>query len=100
MSAQILRSALCVAPTHACLAGHFPGRPLVPAVLLLDALARLLETRGLRMVAVSEAKFLVPLLPGEHAALEIEASAAAQWRFRISRSDTLIARGCVQVAPA
>ncbi|MHB1284393.1 MAG: hydroxymyristoyl-ACP dehydratase [Metallibacterium scheffleri] len=100
MSAQVLRGTLCVAPTHACLAGHFPGRPLVPAVLLLDALAGLLETRGQRMLGLSEAKFLAPLLPGEHAALEIVAIDAAQWRFHIIRADTLIARGRVRVAPA
>jgi 3-hydroxyacyl-[acyl-carrier-protein] dehydratase len=100
MSAPVLRSALCVAPTHACLAGHFPGRPLVPAVLLLDVLARLLDGAGLRMITVAEAKFFAPLLPGEQAMLEAEAGAAAQWCFRIRRADTLIAQGRVQVAPA
>lgn len=100
MSTRILRSALCIAPTHACLAGHFPGRPLVPAVLLLDALAVLLETHRLHMVGLPEAKFLAPLVPGVSAELEVEASDATQWRFRISHADTLIARGRVQVVPA
>ena len=92
MSTRILRSALCIAPTHACLVGHFPGRPLVPAVLL--------ETHRLRMVGLPEAKFLAPLAPGVSAELEVEAIDATQWRFRISHADTLIARGRVQVVPA
>jgi 3-hydroxymyristoyl/3-hydroxydecanoyl-(acyl carrier protein) dehydratase len=53
---------------HPSLPGHFPGRPLVPGVLLLDhvlqALSRLTghDVGGLRQV-----KFMSALLPGEHA---------------------------------
>jgi 3-hydroxyacyl-[acyl-carrier-protein] dehydratase len=53
---------------HPSLPGHFPGRPLVPGVLMLDhvlqALSRLTghDVGGLRQV-----KFMSALLPGEHA---------------------------------
>ncbi|HSV81060.1 MAG TPA: hypothetical protein VLK85_17825 [Ramlibacter sp.] len=57
-----------VAMDHPSLSGHFPGRPLVPGVLLLDhvlqAISRLTDcdVGGLRQV-----KFMSALLPGEHA---------------------------------
>lgn len=57
-----------IAMDHPSLPGHFPGRPVVPGVLLLDhvlqAITRLTgqEVGGLRQV-----KFVSALLPGERA---------------------------------
>ena len=50
---------------HPCLAGHFPGRPLVPGVVILDGvLAALREWLPERRVqAIHSGKFLMPLLP-------------------------------------
>jgi 3-hydroxymyristoyl/3-hydroxydecanoyl-(acyl carrier protein) dehydratase len=52
---------------HPCLDGHFPGRPLVPGVVLLDeALSRLgaYLHRGVP-VRLQSVKFLAPVRPGE-----------------------------------
>lgn len=37
------RTALRIGADHPCLPGHFPGRPVVPGVVLLDRVAALAE---------------------------------------------------------
>lgn len=59
---------LCVPIDHPSLVGHFPGNPIVPGVLLLDAiLARVEHATGRRAVRLQQVKFLSVLRPGEHA---------------------------------
>lgn len=49
-------------PEHPVFAGHFPGRPLVPGVLLLDYG---LSFAGLTPDRVDQVKFLRPVRPAE-----------------------------------
>ncbi len=52
---------------HPALPGHFPGQPLVPAVVILDRLLLRLavERPQLRATGVRKLKFLRPLRGGE-----------------------------------
>lgn len=90
-----------IAPDHPCLPGHFPGRPLVPGVVLLDrVLAAIEATHGpLGTLRLPQVKFLQPLLPGEAARVELD-GAAPRWRFRVWREVTLLASGEVVAEPA
>jgi 3-hydroxyacyl-[acyl-carrier-protein] dehydratase len=83
-----------IEPDHPSLPGHFPGRPLVPGVVLLDRVVAAIEaTHGaLGPLRLPQVKFMQPLLPGEAARVELEGS-APRWRFRILRGDTLLASG-------
>lgn len=53
-----------VPASHPALVGHFPGRPLVPGVLVLEAVVAL---AGSDVSGVHHAKFLAPLGPDERA---------------------------------
>jgi 3-hydroxyacyl-[acyl-carrier-protein] dehydratase len=50
---------------HPSLAGHFPGTPIVPGVVILDEVAAALaEWRaGCHLMGIRSAKFLLPLRP-------------------------------------
>ncbi len=88
----------CIREDHPCLPGHFPGQPLVPAVVMLDQLADVLRTwRNVRMVRVVSARFSAPLLPGQQAILHLHAE-ADDCRFRIQCGDAEVARGRVETA--
>jgi 3-hydroxymyristoyl/3-hydroxydecanoyl-(acyl carrier protein) dehydratase len=62
-----------VAGTHPALPGHFPGRPIVPGVLLLDEVLRGIESRIARSVAgLQQVRFVSALLPGETARVSLQ----------------------------
>lgn len=83
-----------VPPAHPSLPGHFPGRPIVPGVVLLDHVVDAVEAMHgpLRSLRLPQVKFLQPLLPGEAARVELD-GAAPRWRFRVLRGDVLLASG-------
>ncbi|MEI7035386.1 hydroxymyristoyl-ACP dehydratase [Fulvimonas yonginensis] len=98
MTTPVYRASFRFQADHPSLPGHFPGRPLVAGVLLLEQVAQALRTwRGERLAHVREAKFLAPLRPGEAAELQLT-PAGAQVRFEIRREGVLLARGLVEGA--
>lgn len=93
-----------IAEDHPSLPGHFPGRPVVPGVLLLDRVLEAIEIEhgAIGPLRLPQVKFLQPLLPGEQARVELESvaapGAAPRWRFRVWREDALLATGEVAAA--
>jgi len=98
MNLDSYQTSLRFGADHPSLPGHFPGRPLVAGVLLLEQVALALRAwRGQRLARVGEAKFVAPLRPDEEAQLQLT-PAGAQVRFEIRRDGALLARGLVEGA--
>ncbi len=89
-----------IAADHPSLPGHFPGRPVVPGVVLLERVLEAIETAGgaeLGALRLPQIKFLRPLLPEQTARIEVQAQ-DRRWRFRIVRGEETIASGEVAAA--
>jgi 3-hydroxymyristoyl/3-hydroxydecanoyl-(acyl carrier protein) dehydratase len=71
---------LTVPAGHPAIPGHFPGRPIVPGVLLLDAVIEAARARGLRVAQVVRAKFAAPVMPG----VEVEIALAEREGGRLA----------------
>ena len=79
---------------HPSLPGHFPDRPIVPGVVLLDRVIEAIEADHgpLPPLRLPQVKFLKPLLPDEPASVELLGE-APRWRFRVLRDHELLASG-------
>ncbi|MGP8032805.1 MAG: acyl-CoA synthetase [Steroidobacteraceae bacterium] len=86
---------------HAALAGHFPGAPVLPGVVLLDETVRAVEQAngGAAMRwTVGAAKFLKPVRPGETLTLEYEPLPNGSVRFAVSSAGRQVASGVLRPA--
>ena len=95
-----IRVPLCIVPMHPSLPGHFPGQPVVPGVVILDAVQQAIEAQvgALPPPRLPQVKFVRPQLPGEAAEILLESPVPGRWRFRVLRGDTLLASGEVAAA--
>lgn len=96
---------LTIGAEHPALAGHFPGAPIVPGVLLLDEMVRAVEAdggAGPPRWRIGTAKFLKPVRPGETLTLEHERLPNGSLRFSVARAGEPVAHGVLipSAAPA
>ena len=94
---------LAIAADHPAYAGHFPGRPILPGVVLLDevllALAAL-QGRAAATAQIKSAKFLSPVQPGESLRLDYSSTAAGVFRFELKAAERVVASGVLAFAAA
>ena len=82
------------APDHPAFDGHFPGNPLVPGVLLLDAAVHTLcETTpdGAAGLRIESVKFTGMVRPGE--ALSVHGEPGARAAFSVRQDTRVVATG-------
>lgn len=83
---------------HPAFAGHFPGMPILPGVVLLDtALQTIAQSSGITLdrCEISSIKFLSPVTPGDELEIQHVVSANGTIRFEIAAGIRKIASGSI-----
>ena len=84
---------------HPSLAGHFPGAPIVPGVVVLDEVAAaLVEWRkGSRLIAIRFVKFLAPIKPGQLFTIAFDAPKNTQIDFCCRVEGRVVVEGRLEI---
>ena len=83
---------------HPAFAGHFPGTPILPGVVLLDtALQAIAKASGIVLdhCEISSVKFLSPAKPGDELEIQHVISSTGSIRFDIVTGTRKIASGSI-----
>ncbi len=89
-----------IASDHPSLAGHFPGEPIVPGVVILDeVIAALAEFRHCPVVLhqISAVKFLGPLSPEELFTISFSGANPEPTDFQCRAEERVIAQGRLEL---
>ncbi|MDB5378685.1 MAG: fabA-like domain protein [Rubritepida sp.] len=78
---------------HPALPGHFPGRPVVPGVLLLDAVLQAACALGEAPKRILRAKFAAPVAPGAEVDIRFETRSNGRTGFNCRCGDTTVLLG-------
>jgi 3-hydroxyacyl-[acyl-carrier-protein] dehydratase len=100
MTTRTHTASVRIPSSHPSLAGHFPGRPVVPAVVLLDCVLDAAEHwlgAAPVVTGLAQAKFMAPLLPEQTAQLELTLQ-ESELRFGLTHDADSVARGIFTLA--
>ena len=89
--------------SHPSLPGHFPGQPIVPGVVILDAVMQALGQwrPGSNVAAMPSVKFVSPLLPEEPLSIALsQEDATRPIRFECHSGERRLAQGQITLTAA
>ena len=99
MNSVVYTTSIRIDANHPSLPGHFPGRPIVPGVVLLDRVLVEAERwlqRPVHPSSLPNAKFTAPLLPEQDAELQLKLE-GEELRFSLSRNGSSLAQGSFRI---
>ena len=88
------RTTFIVPHRHPAFAGHFPGHPILPGVVLLDYLRHWLlacQPEPMSEFHLIQAKFLRPVLPGNLLTVSLHTNDQRRYRLQAHVGEHLVA---------
>jgi 3-hydroxyacyl-[acyl-carrier-protein] dehydratase len=88
-----------IGANHPSLAGHFPGHPVVPGVVMLGEVMNAIREMAkdkIEFVGMPSAKVMSPLSPGEPLTIRLDQQGDGATEFTCTTGSRLIASGCLR----
>jgi len=89
-----------ISPAHPALPGHFPGAPVVPAVVLADQIASALgRAIGKPVYSIRQLRLLGLIEPGHRVEVDCHEKTPDSWRLTCKVAGQLVAKGTFSSEP-
>ncbi len=87
--------------SHPAIAGHFPGNPVVPGVVLVDHMLDAVAAwrPGVRLLGAHRLRFLRLVRPGESFVMECTSGPSGRLRVRCKIGQELVAEASFEITP-